>query len=328
MDAEILNYRKEDVKVTVSVAAYNHAPYIRQTIESILNQERDFSLQILINDDASTDGTTEIIRAYAKRYPDVITAIIQRENTWRNNQHVLRDRIKYVNGQYYAPCDGDDYWPTSDKLKKQVQFMETHPDVAGVGGITRYFDDNGNEHMDAVPQKKYRNIQINKKYFNKKSIDVGMGTLLIKSEIVKDENYLKARDVSYKVGDSILMANLFEHGDLYIMDEWYQYHRIQTRKNACNYNSIISTRQKFEDRIDVLNARVTCLKNQDMRKWYIQTASVFFWVFLRERDLKSFILISKKVVSEYQKYTLVAVLYTLFCFLPKNLVLYIKRKFG
>lgn len=327
MNAEVLNYRKEHVKVTVSVAVYNHAPYIRQTIESILNQERDFSLQILINDDASTDGTTEIIREYAEKYPDVITAIIQRENTWRNNQHVLRDRIKYVNGKYYAPCDGDDYWPTSDKLKKQVEFMEVHPNVAGVGGITRYFDDGRIECMDAAPKKEWCNRQISKKVFNKNLFTVGMGTLLIKAEIVKDENYLKARDVSYKVGDSILLANLFEHGDLYIMDEWYQYHRIQTRKNACNYNSIISTSQKFEDQIDVLNARVTYLKNQDMRKWYIQTASVFFWVFLKERDIKSFILISKKVLSEYQKYTIVAVLYTFFCFLPKNVVLHIKRKF-
>lgn len=59
---------------------YNHASYIEKTLESILKQKRTSKMQLIVHDDASTDGTGDIIKRYADEYRDVITLIIQREN--------------------------------------------------------------------------------------------------------------------------------------------------------------------------------------------------------------------------------------------------------
>ena len=63
-----------DPRVSVSIISFNHAPFIRQALESVLAQQTPFAVEILIGDDDSTDGTREIVREYAERYPDRIRA--------------------------------------------------------------------------------------------------------------------------------------------------------------------------------------------------------------------------------------------------------------
>ena len=66
--------------VSICCAAYNHAPYIAQALDSFLAQETDFGVEILVHDDASTDGTQAILRAYARRHPGVVLPLFEREN--------------------------------------------------------------------------------------------------------------------------------------------------------------------------------------------------------------------------------------------------------
>ena len=58
--------------VSIDCITYNHAPYIRQCIEGFLMQKTDFDFEVLIHDDASTDGTQEIIKEYELKYPHII----------------------------------------------------------------------------------------------------------------------------------------------------------------------------------------------------------------------------------------------------------------
>lgn len=326
MNAEIRDITsKNDVMVTVFLITYNHAPYIRQTMDAILNQKINFKMQLLVHDDASTDGTGEIIREYAEKFPDIVTMIIQRENKYQKNIAVDLEAIPFIYGKYVALCEGDDYWPTDDKLQKQVDYMERHPNIAGTGGLTRFYDDNEIECMKPMPDTHFLNRIITKKeYTSGKGFNVATNTLMFWSDIIKDERYIRARKISPKVGDSIVMANMFEYGDIYMFEDCFQNHRIQTRAEASNYNSLFDTKEKFEDKIRVLNARVTCLKNQDMRKWYIGTASVFFWVFLKEHDVKTFFEIVKKVTDDYRKYTVLAILYTFLVYIPKLIFKHLK----
>lgn len=115
--------------VTVILPTHNHAPFIAQAIESVLMQQTDFPFDILLHDDASTDGTADICREYAGKYPDKITLIAQTVNQYtidrRIQSHIL---IPRVNAKYTAILDGDDYWVDPLKLQKQVGYLEAHPD--------------------------------------------------------------------------------------------------------------------------------------------------------------------------------------------------------
>ena len=115
--------------VTVILPTHNHAPFIAQAIESVLMQKTDFPYDILLHDDASTDGTADICRAYAARYPEKITLMAQQVNQYtidrRIQSHIL---IPRVTAKYTAILDGDDYWTDPLKLQKQVGYLEAHPD--------------------------------------------------------------------------------------------------------------------------------------------------------------------------------------------------------
>ena len=73
---------EKDIKVSICCITYNHAPYIRQCLDGFLMQKTDFKFEVLIHDDASTDGTEEIIREYEKKYPEIIKPLYEKENLW------------------------------------------------------------------------------------------------------------------------------------------------------------------------------------------------------------------------------------------------------
>ena len=66
-----------EIKVSVVCITYNHADFIRQTLDGFVMQKTNFDFEVIIHDDASTDGTAEIVREYAEKYPNIIKPIFQ-----------------------------------------------------------------------------------------------------------------------------------------------------------------------------------------------------------------------------------------------------------
>ena len=121
MDREIL--------VSVCTLTYNHEAYLRDTLEGILMQKVDFPMEILVNDDASTDGTRAILREYAEKYPDLIRPFYQDVNLYSQGKDLCLEVLyPAARGKYIALCEGDDYWTDPDKLQLQVDFLEAHPE--------------------------------------------------------------------------------------------------------------------------------------------------------------------------------------------------------
>ncbi|RBP72689.1 glycosyltransferase family 2 protein [Marinobacter nauticus] len=116
--------------VTVICHSYNHAPYIRQTLESILMQETDFPIEVIVHDDASTDGTAEIIREIVAKEPGRIFPIFQEDNQFSQGNRPSQFTIPKAKGEYIALCEGDDYWIGCQKLQKQVDALRRHPELA------------------------------------------------------------------------------------------------------------------------------------------------------------------------------------------------------
>ncbi len=117
------------ILVSVVTLVYNHAPYLRQCLDGFIMQQCNFEFEVLINDDASTDGSAEIIREYEEKYPDIIKPIYQTENQYSKGGRVnVRFNFPRAKGKYIAMCEGDDFWTDPLKLQKQVDFLEQAPD--------------------------------------------------------------------------------------------------------------------------------------------------------------------------------------------------------
>lgn len=115
--------------VSICCATYNHRAFIRQCLDGFMMQKTKFQFEILIHDDASTDGTQNVVQEYEERYSDIIKPIYQTENQYSKEISVnLSYNYPRARGKYIAFCEGDDYWTDSDKLQKQVDFLESHSD--------------------------------------------------------------------------------------------------------------------------------------------------------------------------------------------------------
>ena len=112
--------------VSINMITYNHAPYIAQAIEGVLQQRTNFPVELIIGEDCSTDGTREIVFEYQRKYPDIIRVITSDKNVGAQKNGYRT--VKACRGKYIAFCEGDDYWHHPDKLQKQVDYIESHPE--------------------------------------------------------------------------------------------------------------------------------------------------------------------------------------------------------
>jgi glycosyltransferase involved in cell wall biosynthesis len=117
--------------VTVHVLTYMHEKYIYDCLFSIVNQSTNFAFEVVVVDDGSTDKTQWIIREFEHNFPHIIKAKLLSTNTFSQFGFTPIRGIFFENtmGKYVAICEGDDLWTDQFKLKKQVDFLESHPEV-------------------------------------------------------------------------------------------------------------------------------------------------------------------------------------------------------
>ena len=123
----------EENKCMVSIwcMCFNHEEYVAQTLDSFLMQETDFPFEVIVSDDASTDGTADIIRSYAEKYPDIFKPVLLEENQFSKGVNLFAQYFfQRTEGRYVAFCEGDDYWTDPKKLQIQVDFLEANPDYS------------------------------------------------------------------------------------------------------------------------------------------------------------------------------------------------------
>ncbi len=119
-----------DPLVSVCIVTYNHERYIHDCIMSVIAQGNDVTLEILIGDDHSNDGTYDIIKNLAKSYPDIIHYIRHPKRLGDGSKNYQK-LLQHVRGNYIAHLDGDDYW-LPGKLRAQTFFLEQNPTSSAV----------------------------------------------------------------------------------------------------------------------------------------------------------------------------------------------------
>ncbi len=242
-----------DVMVSVVCLAYNHEKYIRKCLDGFVMQKTNFPFEVLINDDASTDGTARIIREYEAKYPDIIKPTYQTENQFSQGVRIVADILMpQAKGKYIAFCEGDDYWIDEYKLQKQFDVMEQNPNCHMCVHTVQKIYESGEYRKEKFPAQAINNGVITKifldAYFQTSCYFVNRAVLQIL--------YTNPPEFSIKApfGDIALRLFFLNVGDIYYIDEMMSCYRV---------NSISSV------------ARCASLKKEQVKKSHIETLMLF-----------------------------------------------------
>ena len=222
---------ENEIKVSVLCTAYNHERYIRKCLDGFVMQKTNFKYEVLINDDASTDETAQIIREYEEKYPDIIKPIYQTENQYSKGVKITTEILApKARGKYIAFCEGDDYWCEENKLQAQVEALETHPECKMCVHKVGSCKENG-EHFDWYMP----NFNISEgKMSSRKYIEVGMNYqisgLMLEGESYKEYycNPPEFKKVINCVGDVPLMLYFGQLAPVYYINQVMSIHRSES----------------------------------------------------------------------------------------------------
>ena len=139
-------------RVSVLMLTYNFSRYADEAIASVMGQICPFDFELIIGDDASTDGTVELCQRWTSRYPGRITLLTNE----RNSGLLANFARTYARcrGEYIAICEGDDYWTDRSKLRRQVEFLDAHPEYSMcVHRVVNYYEGEGSMSLSNGGQK-------------------------------------------------------------------------------------------------------------------------------------------------------------------------------
>lgn len=132
-----------NVDITIYCLTYNHVDYIRDALEGFLMQKTSYTYNVFVYDDASTDGTSDILREYMEKYPEIFDVYISPRNIYNlPNRGMIMHKLyeEHIVGRYVAWCEGDDYWTDSNKLQRQIDFMEQNAECSMVAHGAYWWD--------------------------------------------------------------------------------------------------------------------------------------------------------------------------------------------
>ena len=285
----------ENVRVTVIVLAYNHSQYIRKCIDGVLMQQTCFKFEILIHDDASSDGTADIIREYYELYPTIIKPIFQAENKYSKGIPIGANYLYPIaKGDYIAECEGDDYWIDPFKLQKQVDILDSHSNLIAVVSNSIIVDNSGSIISTGINNIVPGNVQgtYNLHDFFRNVHQYPTATILYRNvhreEITKKQIHTWSKYLS----DWTYWAILHSYGDFYYLDEVTSAYRV-------NPNSVTHT----TNRIERAKAHMSICKTlsevlpQEYKVYLRKSGWMYFSVAMAYRKEKKYIKMLIKLIQ-------------------------------
>lgn len=245
---------EKEIKVSINCITYNQVSYIENTIKSFLNQKTNFKFEILIHDDASTDGTSDIIERYSKKYPELIKPIIQKENQYSKGfRRVDYFNGKRANGKYIALCEGDDYWCDEFKLQKQYDYLEKNTNCSMVFSNVKLLDGISNTFVGKTTVKEgvYKAEDIIKK---------GGDFIPTASIMYRKSAFINPPELYFNasVGDYPMQMIIATKGDVYAFSDEMSVYRVNaknswSRKGLDEIGDMEKRVQRNNSTIDLLN---------------------------------------------------------------------------
>lgn len=223
--------KNKDTNCLVSIICdvYNHERYLRDCLEGLVKQTTNFRYNILIHDDASIDGSPQIIKEYEMKFPEMFFPILQNSNQYSKGVGIWESyQFPRVFSKYVAFCEGDDYWIDSMKLQKEVDYLESHPDCSAVFTNIIVKD----ETSEPI---QYHNSSMQSRFYTQKEMLKGLlfplSSICVRSDVIKKWNY------SIKANGDILLAYIATlEGKVFMIDDYMSVYR-KTGKGVCTSKS-------------------------------------------------------------------------------------------
>ena len=229
---------KEAIDVSIIVPVYNHEKYIWQALTSIVTQETMYTYEILIGEDASSDGSKDIIKNFEQENPERVHAFYREKNLGgTKNGYSLC--IK-ASGRYIIVLEGDDYWTDKDKIQKQVSFLDNHLEYIGVASNFSVVDKDGK----IIKEKSIPDEHLNKvftwKDFLRRGFEFQTATFMYRNFFLDGKDYSILYKAHELVGDLTILTILLNRGNIFILDDVMSAYRMVIDEKASDACSIAS----------------------------------------------------------------------------------------
>lgn len=201
-----------EVLVSACIITYNQENFIRSCIEGVVNQQVNFTFEIVIGEDGSTDETLSICKEYAIKYPQLIRLIAGAENKGMMKNWL--STITSCRGKFIAICEGDDYWTDALKLQKQVDYISKYENCNLVFTDAKVWNENKREFLPNwanINREKYEF----KDLIEKNVITTCTALFRNPNRNAEISNYL----LNFKIGDYPLYLFLLRSGYAYFLNK-------------------------------------------------------------------------------------------------------------
>jgi glycosyltransferase involved in cell wall biosynthesis len=216
--------------VSVVMITYGHEKYIQQAIESILIQQCNFEIELIISNDCSPDNSDAVINDIIRNHPK--SNLIQYHNHVKNigmmNNFVFA--LQQAKGTYIAICEGDDYWIDSLKLQKQVDYLEENADCSLCFHPSIHLNDANHEHYFIY---KPVTIPIDHKFVMKDAV-LGGGSFITTNSMFFHQQYITILPdwfLKAPIGDLPLMLLLATKGKIGYINEVMSTYRLMSNNS-------------------------------------------------------------------------------------------------
>lgn len=265
---------KKEPLVSICLITYNHEKYIQQSVDSILSQHMNFSYELLIADDASTDRTQEILW---EKYSgiDNVQLILRRENSKGKNAYLAVQKAK---GKYIYYCEGDDYWLGEDGLQTLVDWLKEHKEYAGVCGRRITLSEKTGL-MSVNYERSTENSDVSMNDFLENRVNPDLCAMLFRNFYGDGKHNYKTYLASREVGDLTTIIYILLHGKIFQLDKIVGVYRSDRYRTAGSYNTRTSPRKMFEEHMKLLSNLPSLLsvkldfsrKRKVYADWYISS---------------------------------------------------------
>lgn len=224
---------RKDVKVSVCVVAYNHEKYIRECLQSLIDQSVDFEYEIIVGDDASSDGTREIIEEFSAKYPDRIIPIIHKKNIGPVANYFSVHSL--ARGKYICHMDGDDV-SMSEKLQVQADFMDVNKGVSVLWHRMNFL--NANKIKKNHPRENAFFINSHIKKFDL----ILYGSMASHSSLMYRRENFSLRYIDFPALDWIIAIELMGEGDGFVLPQVLGVYRVHS--NSISGGAVASKKMR------------------------------------------------------------------------------------
>ena len=251
----------KEVKVSVICLTYNHEKYIKKALEGFVSQKTDFSYEVLIHDDASTDGTANIIREYQKAYPEIIKPFFQTENQYSKGIRIVRQYLlPYSKGEFLAFCEGDDYWVDENKLQKQYDVMMNNPKVVFCAHKVQCVNEDDSYNNRIIPSDRCglkETCNLTQARFSDLLFIKGSYCFQTSSYFIQKKVYMETETLRpYFNGDQTMLYAALKCGEVYYISEVMSKRRLMTIGNFHQRFLLLPDEQKMNHHLKKIDGNI------------------------------------------------------------------------